>query len=136
MALAALPNVRQFIAEKAGITLPAAVKGTPGMTGKELTALCVAKGHSADVVKAWRKEFDGLRKQHYIESGMVVGMLAADPSIRKSVRLAKNAKGEVIGANATFRKERSAAVGGAVRIAQLELLVAQLQAKLAPALPA
>lgn len=136
--VAELPNIRQFLAAKAGITLPPTVKGTPGLTTKEVVALCEGAGRTKDQIKADRGELDTLRKQHYVQSAMVVAMLAADPSLRKSVRVAHNAKGEAIGANITVRKERSASVTGAVRIATLEKQLADALAKLAalPALPA
>lgn len=131
LTLPQLPNIRTFLAAKAGVTLPATVKGTPGPTVKEVVALCIAAGSTAEQVKVWRTELDAERKQHYVHSGMAVAMLAADPSIRKSVRESRNKAGDVIGYNATFRKERSASMSGAVRIAQLEALVTQLQARLA-----
>lgn len=126
-----LPNVREYIAEKAGITLPAHVKGTPGLTGKEVTALCVTAGKTEEQVKAWRKEFDGVRKQHFIHSSMAVAMLAADPSIRTTLRPSLNKKGECIGGSATFRRERSASQSQAQRIAQLERDLATALARLA-----
>lgn len=135
LAFPKLQNARDFIAAKAGITLPVHVKGTPVLTGKELLALCVKAGKTEEQVKAWRKEFDGVRKQHYVDSGMAVAMLAANPAVRKSVREARDKNGTVVGYNATFRRERSAAVGGATRIAQLEKQLADALTRLA-ALPA
>lgn len=130
LAFPKLQNAREYIATKAGITLPAHVKGTPSLTGKELTAMCVAAGKTEEQVKAWRKEFDGVRKQHYIDSGVAIAMLAANPAVRKSVREARNKAGEIVGYNASFRRERSAAVSGATRIAQLEKQLADALARL------
>lgn len=129
-----LPNVQDFVAEKLGVTLPARAKGEKRPTGKEFTALCVAAGYTEEQVKALRKEFDGVRKTHYVNSGIAVAMLAADPNIRKSVRESRNAKGELIGFNATFRKEKSASQTQAVRIAQLEAQLASALRRLTPAI--
>lgn len=136
--VAELPNIRQFLAAKAGITLPVVPKGGTGLTTKEVVALCEGAGRTKDQIKADRGELDTLRKQHYVQSGMVVAMLAADPTLRKSVRVARNKAGDAIGANITVRRERSASVTGAVRIATLEKQLAEALAKIAaqPALPA
>lgn len=133
IAITAVPDIRVYIAEKAGITLPARVKGTPWVSTKDVVALAEAAGASRDSIKLWRKELDAARKEHYVHSGMVVGMLAADPTVRKNVRLAINAKGEVIGANATFRRERSRPLALAAENAQLRAQVAKLMALVQPA---
>lgn len=130
-----LPNVREYIAETLGVTLPATVKGQKGLTGKEVTALCVAAGKTEEQVKAARKAFDTVRKEHFIASGMAVAMMAADPSIRTTLRPSLNKKGECIGGSATFRRERSASQSQAQRIAQLEQQLARALAAVA-SLPA
>lgn len=130
-----LPNVREYIASTLGVALPATVKGQKGLTGKEVTALCVAAGKTEEQVKAARKAFDTVRKQHFIHSGMAVAMLAADPSIRTTLRPSLNKAGECIGGSATFRRERSASQTQASRIAQLEKQLADALSRVA-ALPA
>lgn len=133
--ITALPNIRQFIAGKAGITLPVTPKGGKGLTMKEVTALVVATNvHTEENVKQWRKDLDVLRTQHYVDSSRVVGMLAADPTLRKSVKPTFNKKGECIGASASFRREKGLGASATI-IAKLTAELAQAKAQLA-ALPA
>lgn len=128
VALAELVGARHFIADKFGVTIPKVAKGEKGLTMKEVKALCVAKGTTADELKAASKEYDGLRTGFYTRCALVNGQLAADPTLRKSVRLSTNKKGETIGAVTTYRRERSASVTQAARIVQLEAKIAQLTA--------
>lgn len=130
-AIAALPNIRKFIADKAGITLPEVPKGGKGLTMKEVTALVVATNkHTEENVKQWRKDLDVLRTQHYVDSARVVGMLAADPTLRKSVKPTFNKKGECIGASASFRREKGLGASATI-IAQLTARLAAAEARLA-----
>lgn len=134
VALSALVGARHFIAEKFGVTIPEVAKGEKGLTMKEVKALCVAKGTTDAQLKAASKEYDGLRTGFYTRCALVNGQLAADPTLRKSVKLSVNKKGETIGAVTTYRRERSASVTQAARIAQLEARIVQLTAN-AAALP-
>ncbi len=129
-----LPKSRDFIATKFGVTIPERAKGEKPISNKELLALVVAAGHSEADFKAAKKEFDVVRSEHHINSGMAIAMMASNPNIRKSLREAKNKDGQVIGFNASFRKERSSAQSKANRIAELERQLAAAVAKLA-ALP-
>jgi hypothetical protein len=127
-----LIGARFFIAAKAGITLPKVSKGNPGPTMKEVKAMIVAKGHTEAQIKAWNGEYDVARTEFYRQSGQLTALLAQDPTYRKSVKINTNAKGAVIGATTTFRRERVAAPSVVAQLqAQVAALTAQLSAKLA-----
>lgn len=124
-----LIGARHFIAAKAGLTLPKVAKGETGITMKELKAKIVAGGkHTAADIKLWNGEYDVARTEFYRQSGQITALLAQDPTYRKSVRINTNAKGAVIGATTTFRRERVAAPSV---VAQLQATVASLTAALA-----
>jgi hypothetical protein len=136
-----LPGARQFVAGKFGITLPKVEKGQKGLSMKEIRTLAEGKGVTKDQIKAANKEYDALRVAFYRDSAVVAGMLVADPTLRKAVKVSTNKKGEAIGATITVRKERSASATKDAQIANLTALVQSLSEKLglqqvAAALPA
>ena len=99
---------------------------------KAVVALAEAQGHSKDVIKAIRKDHKAVKDKHYVDSALTIAVFAADQRIRKSLREVVNKKtGKRIGFNATFREEKSKGVGMSARIAQLEKLLADANAKLA-----
>lgn len=132
-----LIGARQFIAAKFGITLPKVVKGAKGPTMKEVkTRILAIAGNDEAAIKAASKEYDAARSAFYSQSALFNGQMAADPTLRKSVRLSISKKtGECIGATTTYRKEKSqgALSAAATRIAQLEAQLARLTALPAPA---
>jgi hypothetical protein len=136
VAITAVPKSYDFVAEKLNLgVLPKGTKEKP-FTRKMLNALAISKGSTELMVKATLKEFDGIRRAHYAQSAVFLAAVSADPRFRKSMRTSTNKKtGEVIGWSATIRKEKSASISASTKIAQLEALVAQLTAKLTPALP-
>lgn len=128
-----LVGARQFIAARFGITLPKVAKGAKGPTMKEVKAKIVALGKTEAEIKAVSKEYDAERSAFYSQSALFNGQMAADPTLRKSVRLSISKKtGECIGATTTYRKEKSAGAlnAAATKIAQLEAQIARLTAAL------
>jgi hypothetical protein len=128
----ALVGARHYLAGKAGITLPKTPKGEKGASMKEVKAEIVALGHTADEIKTWSKEYDKGRAEFYRQCGQLNGMLAADPLYRKSLKVSRNAKGDVIGATTTYRRERAASTS---TVAALVAQVADLTARLAATQP-
>lgn len=132
-----LIGARQFIAAKFGVKLAKPAKGTKGPSMKEVKEMLVTSGKAtAETIKAASKEYDGARNSFYGASALLNGQLAADPTLRKSVRLSvSKTTGECIGATTTYRKEKSAGAlsAAATRIAQLEAALAAANAKLLPA---
>lgn len=133
-----LVGARQFIAGKFGITLPKVAKGEKGKTMKEVKAMILAKsGNTEEQIKVASKEYDAARSSFYQQSALVNGQLAADPTLRKSVRLSISKKtGDVIGATTTYRREKGANASMAVQLAELREALAVAHAKLALAAPA
>lgn len=135
--ITAVPTFANFVAERTGIVLPARVKGDKALSSKELKEMIVAAGHPDTMLKQLRKELDARRVQYHTKSAVTAAALAAHPSIRTSLREAKNKDGEVIGFNASFRKERSKTASQASQIAilqaKLEAATAKLAALTAPA---
>lgn len=103
-----LIGARQFIATKFGVTLAKPAKGDKGLTMKEVKAMLISgKKATEEEIKAASKEYDAARSNFYTQSALFNGQLAADPTLRKSVRLSVSKKtGECIGATTTYRKER------------------------------
>jgi hypothetical protein len=120
-----LVGARNYIAGQAGITLPVVKKGETGPTMKEVKAQILALGKTEADIKAWSKEYDAKRGQFYAACGQLNGMLAADPTFRKHVKISVNAKGVAIGATTSYRKERSATAAQST-IAALEARIALL----------
>lgn len=130
-----LIGARQFVAGKADITLPKVEKGEKGPSMKEVKAMVIAAGKTEAEIKVWFAEYDAARSEFYRQSAQLTGMLSADPTYRKSVKISINPKGECIGATTTFRKERAAAKSSVVAQLQeqVRLLTAALGAKQLPA---
>ncbi len=125
-----IPTAKDYIAGKLGITLPEGTKENP-TTMKTLKALAV--GREAEV-KALVTEYNAKRVEHYAQSAVFIGALAADGRFRKTVRSSISKKtGEVIGYSASFRKEKSVAASKDATIAMLQAQVAKLLAIAAPA---
>ncbi len=131
--IAAIPAARDYVASKLGLTLPESTKEAP-VTKKLVKELALKAGKTDEQVNALYKQHDANRRQHYADSAMFIGALAADGRVRKSVRASVSKKtGEVIGYSATFRKERSVSASKDAQIAQLTAQVAKLLALNVPA---
>jgi hypothetical protein len=122
----------RWIAQQAGIELPARAKGVVTPSMKEIRAMIVAEGeHDEKQVTEWNKSYNAQRTDFFSKCGLVNGQLAADPTLRKSVKINRNTKGEVIGATTTYRKERSASQSMATQLAELQRQLAAANAVLA-----
>lgn len=96
-------------------------------TYKSIKERAIKAGATKDQLTVLGKEYDSLRTSYYTQSALVNGQLAADPTLRKAVKVNINKKGDVIGATTIYRRERSNALSQAEKIRQLEALVAKLQ---------
>lgn len=125
-----LVGVRIFVAEKAGLS----TEDVKELSFKEVKALAVNAGATAEQIKTWSGDYNRERDAFYSEGGLVNGMLAADPSYRKTLKVNRNKTGDVIGATTVYRKERSPKATLAAENAALKAQIAKLTA--AMALPA
>jgi hypothetical protein len=127
-----LVGVRVFVAGKAGLTKDE----VKDMKYSEVKALIESrKLATKDQIKVWDDEYDAHRSRHFGESRQMVSLFVASPEWRNNVKLAYNQKGECIGANATFRKERST-VSLASQLSLARAEIATLRKQLPAALPA
>lgn len=122
-------SCKDYIAAKLGLTLPKSTKENP-FTTKDAVELAIKGGATKDRIKELRKAHKAEVTQHYATSAVFMAAVAADARFRKNARTSKDKDGNVNGWNFTVRKERSATIGAAAKIAQLEAMVAKLTAAL------
>lgn len=129
-----LVGARNYIATKGGVIIEKGTKDNPGPTMKEVKELVKLQGFTDADIKAWSKEYDKARSEYYTQSGLVNGLLAADPTLRKAVKLSRNKDGVVIGAVTTYRRERGVNATLQAKVEELTKALAAATAKLpAPA---
>jgi hypothetical protein len=121
-----LVGARLFVATKAGLDSAVVKKQTMA----QVCALAVAEGATEQDCKDWRAEYDALEAKHQQISRTAIAVYASNPEWKQKFSLAVNAKGQVIGANAMFRRQsgKSAIARLAIseaRVAKLEALLAQ-----------
>ena len=121
-----LGKARTFIATKFGLA-PAAIKGKKF---KEVKEMLVASGVDKDTIKAAQKEFDGHRQTYWRQVNSYNAMLAADPRFRKSMKIWKQANGN-IAANVTYRVTPKLAESANQRADNAERELATLRAEIA-----
>lgn len=136
--------------EEHGITILPAFGGVMEkgrlITAKKYLAakfgIAIAKGTTVKTIKAAvnddagfklaRKEYDQNCKEFYRASNLANGVLAADPTLRKSVRVAVNKDGQPTGRFVTTYAPITGAIGGpSLRETQLEKENAALRAEYA-----
>lgn len=125
-----LVSARVYVGTKLGLSPSELEKKSM----KDVKAALIAKGVSEADIKATSKEYDRNRSDFLTVSARLNGMLAADPTLRKSVRISRNKAGLAIGATTTYRRET--ATGTASLAAQLKAALARVQELEAKALPA
>ena len=123
-----LIGVRRFVANAFGLSETL----IEGKTMKEVKTLAIANGATDEKLKELSKTYDAERTAFYREGNLLNGMLASDPNYRKTLRIVKNQKGDVIGANCSYRKERSANATKDQIIEGLKAQVAKLTALVGP----
>jgi hypothetical protein len=129
-----LVGCRRFVAAKAGLSPDAVEKKSM----KEVKAMALAAGSTANQVLAWRKEYDVVENNFRKFSRTANALFSSDASYRQSWRPSFNKKGEAIGSVTTFRKEKSLAKSADARLELANTEIASLRALLAirTALPA
>lgn len=116
------PNgIRYFVAEKCGLEVQ------EKETFKSLKERAIASGATKADLQVWGKEYDSIRSDYYVQSNLINGQLAADPTLRKAVKINLNKKGEAIGATTIYRREKSNTLSLKAEVTQLRALVAKLQ---------
>jgi hypothetical protein len=122
-----LVGKRLFIALKAGLT----AEDIKELSFKEMKVAAVAAGNATDAqITQWGKDYVIERDSFYSQGGLVNGMLASDPSYRKTLKINRNKDGAVIGATTVYRKERSPSMSLKAENESLKAQVAKLTALL------
>ncbi len=121
-----LIGARLYVASNAGV--PASECKKQSMA--QVIALAIANGATETDCATWRSEYNALESKHEKVSRAAIAVYASSQDWKSKMSLAVNAKGQVIGANASFRRlgVKSAIARLALadaRIAKLEALVAQ-----------
>jgi hypothetical protein len=122
-----LIGARLFVASKAGLS----AEDCEGKTPKEVFAMAIAAGATKEDVQAWRAEYDSREKEHARFMRQAYAEVANNPAWRQKHSLAINAKGQIIGVNSQFRKEKSLSVSANARLEMANAKIAKLEALIA-----
>lgn len=120
-----LVGARLFVALNAGLE-PSAIKK---QTMAQVIALAIANGATEKDCATWRSEFNALEAKHEKISRATIAVYASSQDWKSKMSLAVNAKGVVIGANASFR--RLGVKSAIARLALADARIAKLEAQVA-----
>jgi len=116
---------RLYVAAYAGVSPEACKKQSMA----QLIALAIANGATEKDCETWRNEYNSFESKHEKISRATIAVYASSQDWKAKMQLAVNAKGQVIGANASFR--RLGVKSAVARLALADAEIAKLRALVA-----